>query len=64
MQKYQILKDLGVTVVSVDTLPREVALVRNLGVGLIRAGLTPERRDSALSWLLSQALRRPGPPRR
>lgn len=64
VQKNEILNDLGVTVVAVDALPRDVALVRNLGVGLLRGDLTEERRDQALDWLLGQCLRRPGTPRR
>lgn len=59
--KYNLLRDMGLTVVPVETLKRDVALVRNLDVALVRADLPPERHDQALDWLIGQAQ---GPPHR
>lgn len=55
-QRYKQLRDLGLKVVPVEDLKRDVAFVRNLDIGLIRADLSPERHDQALDWLLTRRL--------
>ena len=55
--RFNLLQAMGLTIVPVETLKREVALVRNLDVALVRADLSPERHDQALDWLIQEAAR-------
>jgi len=58
---WDLLARFGVKVLEVDDLPDPVCFVPTQGVGLVRAGLSPDRRMAIGAKLLAIALSYPGP---
>lgn len=55
--EFDIVRQLGVTVIEVEGLPRLVSYVDDVGVVLVRAGLDHAMREHCARWLLSEVTR-------